>query len=211
MLVKNDLKGTVKIRPSILSSAMNNNPEALETMFRQFIPDDEEIYVSQYLGLKGLWGVGAHSFTCLTRRRVADISVGRFGEVIYQDGYLEFINSSIVFQPSKLALYFFVTTWFALSILLTFFIFSVMFQISASIVFTALFSIIALMFCLFLIPFIVKIYYSQVKCGIVFWIKEGVPIYIFANRKFIVRANMFCREVTLRREARLKALQETWR
>ena len=98
-----------------------------------------------------------------------------------------------------------------LYVFLTFFIFSAMFQISASIVFTFLFSIIALIFCLFLIPFIVKVYYSQVKCGIVFWIKEGVPIYIFANRKFIVRANMFCREVTLRREARLKALQETWR
>lgn len=207
--MKNDLKGEVKIQPSILSRAIDNNPEALEIMFRQFIPEDEEIYLSQYLGLKGLWGMGAHSFTCLTHRRVADISVGRFGEVIYQDGYLEFINSSIIFQPSKLALYFFVITWFALSALLSFAVFAVVSMSQVIVAF--LLSVIVFMFFLFLVPFIVKVYYSQVKCGIIFWIKEGVPVYIFANRKYIVRANMFCREVTLHREARLKGLQETWR
>lgn len=210
--MKNNLKGEVKIQPSLLERAIGNNPEALEIMFKQFIPEDEEINISQYLGIKGLWGIGAHSFTCLTHRRVADISVGRFGEVIYQDGYLEFINSSAVLQPSKLALYLFVITWVFLSFLLALVIGSTITSwVFGNLVILVIVTALVFMLLTLLVPFIVKFYYGAVKCGIIFWIKEGIPVYIFANRKFIVRANMFCREVALQREKRLKALQKSWR
>ena len=203
-------KGEVKIHHSILERAINNDSEALEIMFKQFIPEDEQVYLVQYLGLKGIWGMGTHSFACLTNRRIADISVGRFSEVIYQDGYLEFINSSVLYQPSKLALYIFVGTWISLSFLITFVVYfltlSLLNQVVGFIASVLLFIIIIL-----LIPYVVKFYYGNVKCGIIFWIREGVPIYIFSNRKFIKRANMLCRDIALYREKRLKMIQEGWR
>ncbi|GAB1539876.1 hypothetical protein NUACC21_25440 [Scytonema sp. NUACC21] len=61
-------------------------------MFKQFIPDDEQVYFARYLGIQGLWGIGTRQFACVTDRRVADITVGRFGEVTYQDGYLVAYN-----------------------------------------------------------------------------------------------------------------------
>ncbi|NEP10978.1 MAG: hypothetical protein F6K14_12340 [Symploca sp. SIO2C1] len=170
--------GEIKIAPSILSRAIKNNQEAILMMFKQFIPEDEEVYYIQYLGLQGIWGIGTRSFACLTERRVADITVGRFGEVTYQDGYLEAINSSMIHQPSKLGLYICI----GLSIVVSFFTFGLT---------------------LLLLPFIVQAYYRLVKCGIVFVIKEGAPVYMFTNRKYLKRANLLCRSITILRENRI--------
>src|SRR5215204_7573906 len=93
-----------KVDVSLLQRAKKSDPQALATIFRQFIPEGEKICWMEYLGSHG-WIFGRHSFGCLTERRVADVTIGAFGEVIYQDGYLEYINSSIIYQPSKLALY----------------------------------------------------------------------------------------------------------
>jgi len=177
-----NIAGEIKIEPSILSRAIENDKEALLMMFRQFIPEDEDIYYVQYLGLQGLWGIGTRSFACLTERRVADITVARFGEVTYQDGYLEAVNSSIVYQPSKLGLY----LWIGFSIFLAIFTFGIT---------------------LLLLPFIVQGYYRLVKCGIVFVIKEGVPVYMFTNRKYLRRANFLCRSITILRENRINAIK----
>lgn len=178
-----NIAGEIKIEPSILSRAIKNDQEALLMMFKQFIPEGEDIYYVQYLGLQGLWGIGTRSFACLTERRVADITVARFGEFTYQDGYLEAVNSSIVYQPSKLSLYF----WIGFSILLAIPTFGIT---------------------LLLLPFIVQGYYRLVKCGIVFVIKEGVPVYMFTNRKYLRRANFLCRSITILRENRINAIKD---
>ncbi|MEM9925909.1 MAG: hypothetical protein AAF915_19520 [Cyanobacteria bacterium P01_D01_bin.50] len=52
--MKNNLKGEVKIQHTIIERAINNDLEALKIMFEQFIPEDEEVYLAQYLGLKGI-------------------------------------------------------------------------------------------------------------------------------------------------------------
>ncbi|MEM9265203.1 MAG: hypothetical protein AAGA46_06730 [Cyanobacteria bacterium P01_F01_bin.13] len=202
-----NVKGEVKIQPSILARAVKNDPEALKIMFRQFIPEDEEIHLVQYLGLKGIWGIGEYSFACLTNRRVADISLGRFSEVIYQDGYLEFINSSVLYQPSKLALYLFIVTWLVLGFVIALII-SYLVLISLDTAFSFITVVLLLTIVIVVVPYLVKFYYGTVKCGIVFWIREGVPIYIFSNRKFIKRANTLCRALTISREKRLKIIQE---
>jgi hypothetical protein len=152
-------------------------------MFKQFVPEDENIYYIQYLGLQGLWGIGTRSFACLTERRVADITVGRFGEVTYQDGYLEAINSSIVYQPSKLSLYLLIGS-------------------------SVIFAIPTFGITLLLLPFIVQGYYRLVKCGIVFAVKEGVPVYMFSNRKYLGRANALCRNLAIARETRIKTIKK---
>ena len=98
-------KGTIRVKTSVLRQAKNNNADAICSMFQQFIPEDEEIYRVEYLGIKGVFGIGASSFACLTRRRVADITVGFFGEVTYEDAFLEQIKSSAIYQPSRLSLF----------------------------------------------------------------------------------------------------------
>jgi hypothetical protein len=202
-------KGDIRIHSSIIKRAIENDTEALSTMFKQFIPEDEDIHLVQYLGIKGLWGIGAHSFACLTSRRVADISVGRFSEVVYQDGYLEFINSGIIYQPSKLGLYILAGFWSLLALLVslgTYAICASNWMLGPGVGFVA--AALVLILFIALLPFLIKSYYGIVKCGIVFWVREGVPIYIFSNRKFLRRANLLCRNVTLCREHRLKLIEK---
>lgn len=193
-----EVKGEIRIGSNILSRCTKNDQKALLVMFKQFIPEDEEVYYLQYLGLEGIWGMGTKSFACLTERRVADITVSRFGEVTYQDGYLEAINSSIIYQPSKLGLYLLIIFYIFSASLLTIITF-------ASNIFLGLL-IFGISF--FLFPFTVRIYYRIVKCGIVFMIKEGIPIYMFTNRKYLKRANLLCRNITLLREKRIAVIKD---
>ena len=80
-MTKNPDKGSkqeIRISSSLLKRASKDNQDAIRTMFQQFIPEAEEICLVRYLGLQGLWGFGNREFVCLTDRRVADITVGRF-------------------------------------------------------------------------------------------------------------------------------------
>jgi hypothetical protein len=176
-------QGSISIGSSVLERARENDTEAIEIMFRQFLPDDEKIHYLQYLGLKGLWGIGTHEFVCLTERRVADITVGRFGEINYQDGYLECINSTVIHQPSKLMLYLMVG-------------------------FYCLYSLALVGIPLLFLPFVFQAYYRFVKCGVVLMVKEGIPIYMFASRKYINRVNTLCRQITIVREDRIKEIKK---
>jgi hypothetical protein len=169
-------KHDIKISSSLLKRASKDDTDAIITMFKQFIPETEEIYFAQYLGLQGIWGVGNREFACLTDRRVADITVGRFGEVTYQDGYLEHINSTFIYQPSKLGLYLTVAT-------------IVIFTLGIGLI---------------LLPLIVQGYYRLNKCGIVIAVRGGLPIYIFTNRGLLTRANQLLRLLTMSRETRIK-------
>ncbi len=176
-------QGSISIESSLLEQARENDPKSIETMFRQFLPYDEKIHYIQYLGLKGLWGIGTHEFVCLTEKRAADITVSRFGEVTYQDGYLECINSTVIYQPSKLKLYL---------------------TVGVYCLYSAPFFFIPLLF----LPFVFQAYYRLVKCGAVLMVKEGIPIYMFANRKYINRVNALCRQLTTVREDRVKAIKK---
>jgi hypothetical protein len=180
---QNDTEGEIKIESNILQMAINNDQKALISIFKQFLPDDETIYSTQYLGLQGIWGFGTRNFVCLTERRIADITIARFGEVTYQDGYLDAINSCIVYQPSKLNLYILI----GLSAILAFWSFGIT---------------------LLILPFSVQGYYRLVKCGIVFTVKGGIPVYMFSNRKYLSRANTLCKHVSIARESRIKTIKK---
>lgn len=169
----------IRIASSILKRATQDDKDAIATMFKQFIPDNETIYLVQYLGLQGLWGIGTREFACLTDRRVADITVGRFGQITYQDGYLEHINSCFIYQPSKFWLY-------------------------LNVGFLVLLSLPTFGLLLLLLPFVVQWYYRFNKCGLVIAVRGGIPIYIFTNRKLLTRANALCRHLTISRENRIK-------
>lgn len=168
-----------KIPSSLIKRAKSNDTEAIVTMFRQFAPDDEQIYFAQYLGVEGFLGLGAHSFGCLTNRRVASIRIRPFGEVVYQDGFLEYLNSSVVYQPSKLLLY----------VLIVLFI---------------LLALPSLGITLLLIPLVGRIFFAYKKSGVVFVVKDGIYVYFFTNRDLIGRASQLIRESTKLRDERIK-------
>jgi len=196
-------QGDIKIQESILKRAIADDQQALVVMFKQFVSEDEQCYFLEYLGIEGFWGFGTHSFGCLTDRRVATVRVARFGEVTYQDGYLEFINSGVIYQPSKLPLYIYVGAIISLPFLVLFATpFATLFP--WNVLLFLLVSGLAILF----FPIAVKWYYRAFKCGLVFWVREGVPVYIFANRKFLRRANTLFRNTGVCREKRIKDLRK---
>ncbi|PLZ96260.1 hypothetical protein CEN50_19280 [Fischerella thermalis CCMEE 5268] len=190
----------IRIPSSLIQQAVQDDQKAIALMFQQFIPDDETIYFAQYLGLKGLWGIGTREFACLTDRRVADITVGRFGKIDYQDGYLEHINSSFIYQPSKLGLY------IAAGVLFAPFAIALITTLlnPVNLIPGLIFSTICFGIGLILLPFIVQLYYRFKKCGIVISVRGGLPVYIFTNRKLLTRANALWRLLTTSREERIK-------
>jgi len=164
----------IKITDNILSLAKQNNQEALKTMFQQFLGKDEKIMFAEYMGQQGVIISVNHSFACLTEKRIISVQVGSFGHVLYQDAFIEDLNSGVIYQPSVLGLY-----------------------IISIIVVIGTFGI-----GLLLIPFIVKWYYKIKKCGLVFIIKEGLSVYVFVNRNRMSRSNALWRITTDKREDR---------
>jgi hypothetical protein len=176
---QNQHTGSIALGKSLVERAKKNEQEAICTMFSQFLCPEEQIHFVCYLGTRGMWGLGKKSFACLTDRRICSLQVGAFGEIVFQDGYLEQSNSGIVYQPDLLSLYGLV----------------------------ALYSIFALIFTfglgLLLLPLVVQFYYRYKKCGIVWVIKEGVSVYIFCNRSRLALANDLYRVVGEVREQRM--------
>lgn len=172
----------IKIDASLLARAKKNDVSAIKTMFRQFIPLDEEILFAEYFGVQGLWWVGRYSFACLTKRRISSLMVGRWGEVVYQDGLLEHHNSGVVYQPSILILYVVSTIFVILALAFTFGLGLVLF------------------------PYVVKWYYRIHKCGLVWSIREGVSVYLFTNRNRLTRANQLYRDASAQHDIRISEL-----
>jgi hypothetical protein len=90
---------------NLLTRAKANDPAAIATMFKQFVPPEEPIEMAQYMGVLGMWGIGTHRFAGVTARRFVSLRTSLRGGVTYQDGSLEYTNSALVHQPSKLTLY----------------------------------------------------------------------------------------------------------
>ncbi|BAZ38987.1 tetratricopeptide TPR_2 [Calothrix sp. NIES-4101] len=217
--------GEIKLNQSLLQAASQDNFDAISVMFRQFIPEDEKIHFARYLGIQGIWGFGTRQFACVTDRRVADITVGRFGNINYQDGYLEHIHSGVVYQPSKFLLYFLIGIYIVFALC---YILPIIALLLSSLtgfggfnlvsIFVALISLFFSLGTAFLVLLsIMRWYYRIVKCGLVLTVAEGEPLltrmgtyaftqrllYIFTNRKLLTRANGLYRCFIIQREARL--------
>ena len=204
---------SIRVDRSLLDRAKGNDLEAITTMFRQFMSPDEEIYFAEYTGLLGFWIFGTHSFACLSNRRLASLQVGAFGRVLYNDGFLEHANSGVVYQPSLLKLY--VWAFFAVVIgLLTVAFFGALStQVFAGLgggllggLAGVLVVAIGLGIGLLAVFFTVRLYYMLNKCGLVWWIREGISVYVFANRGKMTRANHLFRLSCQVRDERLKAV-----
>lgn len=127
---------------------------------------NENIIRSDYFGKRGLWIWGTHSFAAITDSKIISLQIGPFGQIIYQDGDIKHVNSGIIYQPRVLMLY-------IISVLLCFTIIGILF-----------------------IPFFVRIYYSFKKSGLVWSIREGIPVYVFASRNRITLISDYWSEMT---------------
>jgi hypothetical protein len=164
------------VEQGLLHRAKQNDRNAIETMFRQFLPPGEQVAAREYFGVMGFWGFGRDSFGVATERRVAGLQVGSFGEVLYQDAPLEYVNSTVLYQPSRSGLY----------------------------ITVAVVAIVTFGFGLLLTPLIASWYYRRKKCGLVLNVREGVSVYVFIDRKRVPAANRFYKEFAGLREDRIR-------
>lgn len=205
----------IKLEPSLFDRAKANDLDAITKMFRQFMSPDEEIYFAEYCGLLGFWIFGTHSFACLSNRRLASLQVGAFGRLFYNDGFLEHHNSGAVVQPSLLKLY----LWAAFAVLFGLLVFGIT-LVSAGEVFGRVGGVLGLLSAVLVVALglgasvlsvylTIRLYYSLNKCGLVWWIREGISVYIFTNRGKMTRANHLYRLSCQVRDDRLKAVGHT--
>src|SRR5258708_18485539 len=102
-LIRGEVKPTTRpFRANLVGPATKRDISALRTMFHQFCGENDEILTVDYLGLRGLWHIGMHSFICLTKSRICAIEVGWLGRVVYAEGYLEDFNSGHIIAPTLL-------------------------------------------------------------------------------------------------------------
>ena len=188
-------RNSAQVVGSLLGRARRGDEAAMKTMFQQFIPADEKIYMVEYLGTKGIFGIGQHSFGCLTERRVADITVGLFKDVLYQDGYLEHINSAVFHQPSLAGLYF----WTAVALAAELYVALTAFTLN--VLGVALFVLVAFLTMIVM----AKGYYMIRKSGLVLAVREGINVYMFTNRARLMNASRIWRMCTHLRDQRMKA------
>lgn len=203
---------SIQVDRSLLDRAKAGDLDAITKMFRQFMSPDEEIYFAEYGGLLGFWIFGTHSFACLSNRRLASLQVGAFGRVFYNDGFLEHHNSGVVAQPSLLKLYvwaFFAAVFGLLVVALA--------LASAVGAFEALGGVLGLLAGLLVVALglalallvvftTIRLYHRLNKCGLVWWIREGISVYVFTNRGKMNRANHLYRLACQVRDERLKVV-----
>jgi hypothetical protein len=188
---------------SLVGRARAGDKEAIETMFRQFIPPDEPIDSVAFLGLRGLLGIGVHSFGAVTSRRAAGLEVSVLGGVVYRDGYYEHLNSAAVFQPSRLLQ---MTVSCVIGALWVVALAAVLLGDSSAVgkSFGAL-AIVGLF--IVTIPLGTKLFYHFVKSGLVLVVREGVSVVVWADRTRLPIANQLSQRASQLREARLRAMR----
>jgi hypothetical protein len=168
--------GQTAFRPetSVIERAVAGDRRAMDLMFRAFVPPGEPILVTEYLGIRGFFGLGSKSFGCVTEARASRIELGLFGEVIYQEALIRDINSVVIHQPSRLWLY----------------------VILAGVLLAA---IPTMGLALLALPLVPRLYYRFAKSGAVFGVREGIPLYLFTDRARLTRLRSLLNAINERR------------
>ncbi len=172
---------------TLVTRARAGDREAIETMFRQFIPPSDAIVASAFLGTQGFGGIGTHSFGCVTQRRVGSLRVSTFGEVVFQESLAANVNGGRIHQPSRIWLYLLVAVW----VLWPFW-----FAVGAGPI-----SLVLLPVALLSLPFVVRAYYGRVKSGVLLVVRESPPTHLFCDRGKLPAASALYRLATERGSA----------
>lgn len=151
----------------VLQEARAGNSKAVEDLLSGFLGKTEVVSGCGYLGSLGFI-FPEHSFWCVTDTQACSLRIKRTGELVFSSGYLPHINSLAFYQPSLIPL------WVIIAILIV-----VTFGVG-----------------ILLVPWAVKLYYRVKKSGVVFWVQEGIPVYIFADRPNLHRAQQVSTLIT---------------
>lgn len=166
----------IEIQPTLLKQAVLGNKSAIKSMFKNFIGEEDTIIDVQYLGGYGVL-FKTNSFVCISEQKIASMEYGPFGKIVYQDAFIEEINSGVIYQPSVFLLYF-------IGILLCISIYGIL-----------------------LLNGWIKLYYQLNKSGLVWVVREGANVYAFANRSKIDLVNEFWRKASSLRSKRKDLLK----
>ena len=167
----------------VADRAREGDRAALEAMFGQFLPPEEAVVDAEYLGTYGIWWFGTHTFAAVTNRRVAALRVRKLGRITYEDALLEHVSTSAVRQPSRLLFYLLL----ALVLVPT---------VGGGIVAAAFVgpsAFVLVLVGLLLLPLAIRLYRAFVKSGLLFWVREGLPVYAYCDRGRLGRANALFR------------------
>lgn len=163
--------------------AADGDRAALEAMFAQFLPPEEPVVDGDFLGTYGVWWFGTRTFAVVTHRRVAALRVRKFGRVTYEDALLEHVSTASVRQPSRLLFY----------LLLALVLVPTVGAGLALVPFVGPAAIGLVVFGLLLLPVAARLYRAFVKSGLLFWVREGLPVYAYCDRGRLGRANALLR------------------
>lgn len=166
----------IELNKSALAKAKEGDHDAIKQMFMPFLGHDETIITVEYLGKYGVF-FPTRSFVCLSDKKVASLEYGPFGKIIYQDAFIEDVNSGIIYQPPVFWLYF-IGALLCLSIV-----------------------------GILLLNVWVKVYYTLNKSGMVWNVREGISVYAFANRSKINLINNIWRSASYIRGQRKSYLK----
>jgi hypothetical protein len=183
--------GPVRLDKSLVDRACLGDASALNAILRQFIGTEETIEWCDYLGTYGVQPFGRKSFAVLTPRRIGALQIGWLGFVFYQDAPLEFVVSAAIAQPSKLALYVWLTINTLLVLVGDFLLFSGVVR-PGSILGVVALLVMALVLAIAWV-FTVRFYYAVKKCGLLWAVREGLWVYAFTNRGRMNTANRLLR------------------
>ncbi len=202
---------------SLLQRATQDDTEAIDTIFDQFLSEDETIHHTGYYGYFGFGYVGFHSFCCLTDRRIASLCVGPFKKISYKDGFYENITSGQIEQPSKFWLYIFLLLGLPGVGMVFGFLFYTIFNFLFSTSLPGINlsdsnAILAGLTTLGILPFlghaITMLFYAFNPCGLACWLRERIPVMVFINRDMMKRANRLYRMTTDLREERNRFIKK---
>jgi hypothetical protein len=161
----------------LVRAAAAGNPQALNEMIRSFVPEDETVVASAFLGQYGFI-LRHRTFFAITDRRAVSIGVGPFRRFYYIDGLLEHINSSGIAQPSRGRLY----------------------------VQLFLLAVSTLGIGLLFAPWISRRWYNKNKAGLFLNVRDADPIVTFVDAATLPTAIGLYRQFSLARDDRMATL-----
>jgi len=202
------MSGRIKFGEAF-SRAKKNDRNAIEMLFAGFLGENEVIRDCGYLGIVGIL-FPDRSFWCLTDKRICALLIRRGGRVRFSAGFSRLINSMAIRQPSLVFLWILIILWLALvvtpiAIVGYFSSFQIEtllseFSFLSSVPWWAVAFLPALL-TLFMTRWLIRLYFRISKTGCTFWIREGIPVYLFADRQNIVETQRLVKLFTDEKES----------
>ena len=179
----------------VYQRAKQNDPQAVRQLFSGFMSRQEQIVDCGYLGALGFI-FPEHSFWCVTNNRACGLLMNASGRVDFAFGFLKALDVAYFRQPSLVGLWVTVIVWvlFVLSMALSAVGTGTAMWNFTSIIYGIMFYLLAVGLIaggLLMIRWVIRAYYRFAKSGCVFFTKEHVPIFVFADRQNLKAAQRF--------------------